>query len=77
MDEKTTSRVLAIATLTITAVWAISFLAPLTPWAPAEYRPYPELNIAFMGALGLVAELWRRSKKPIDPPDRKEEESNG
>lgn len=80
MDLKLAQRALIVVIGAVTLMWFISFLAPLTPWAPEGYRPYPELNIALLGVVALLGELLRRSRKPIDPPandDDNKEDQNG
>lgn len=68
MDLRLLQRTLIGVIAVVCAIWAISFLIPVTPWAPEGYRPYPELNIALLGVIALLGELLRRSRKPIDPP---------
>lgn len=54
----------------VTAVWAINFTAPVFV---TEYKPSPELNVAFMAIIGVLTASYRlekkdETKKPDEPP---------
>lgn len=41
----------------VTAVWALNFTAPIIVH---DYKPAPELNVAFMAILGLLTGSYKR-----------------
>lgn len=62
MDEKLTSRLLAIMCLAVTSVWVISFLAPLVR---TDFVPRPEVNVGLLAVLGIFVQLYRKSRRPV------------
>lgn len=43
----------------VTAVWAINFTAPIFV---TDYKPSPELNVAFMAIIGVLTASYRMEK---------------
>jgi hypothetical protein len=41
----------------VTCVWALNFTAPIFV---KDYKPAPELNVAFMAILGILTSSYRR-----------------
>lgn len=60
MQNKLTS----VVVLIVAIVWAINFMAPLVI---KEYKPAPELNLAFMAIIGVLSA--KGSKKNTEDKD--------
>lgn len=60
----------------VTAVWAINFTAPIFV---SDYKPSPELNVAFMAIIGVLTASYRMEKNDKDankPPETPPSEGN-
>jgi MinD-like ATPase involved in chromosome partitioning or flagellar assembly len=53
----------------VTFMWAINYGAPLVE---KNYSPRPEINLAFMGVVGMVAASFERQRDEEDPPPKKQ-----
>ncbi len=57
----------------VTAVWAINFTAPIFV---SDYKPSPELNVAFMAIIGVLTASYKLEKNDkqespkADDPDK-------
>lgn len=49
----------------VTAVWAVNFTAPIFV---ADYKPSPELNVAFMAIIGVLTASYRLEKSDKQSP---------
>lgn len=59
----------------VALVWAANFTAPLFI---TDYKPTPELNVAFMAILGVLTASYNKDeKKPPSKDDKHKEDSNG
>lgn len=52
----------------ITVVWAANFIAPIFE---KGYQPPAEINLAFMGVVGILTATFDRKKPEPPPPVRK------
>lgn len=50
----------------ISVVWAVNFIAPV--FRPA-YKPPAEINLAFMGIVGVLTATYEKGKKKSDDDD--------
>lgn len=70
MSNLTRSLLIAI----VTCVWALNFTAPIFV---KDYKPAPELNVAFMAILGILTGTFKRGNdKDGDDKDNHDDESN-
>lgn len=51
--------------VTITIVWAVNFLAPVYQHS---YKPPAEINLAFMGVVGMLTAGYKNGTPPPPPP---------
>lgn len=66
----------------VTAVWAVNFTAPI--FVP-DYKPSPELNVAFMAIIGVLTASYRLEKADkqqndppkVNPPEQNKDNTNG
>lgn len=67
-----------VVIMIVAAVWAINFTAPVFV---TDYKPSPELNVAFMAIIGVLTASYKMEKKenesppPPPPKDKQEGES--
>lgn len=65
-----------VLVIIVTVVWAINFTAPI--FSP-NFKPSPELNVAFMAILGVLTASYRKEdggedkEKPKHKADDREE----
>jgi hypothetical protein len=60
-----------VVIMIVSTVWAINFTAPVFV---TEYKPSPELNVAFMAIIGVLTASYKIEKNGKDdppPPDPK------
>ena len=72
-----------VVIMIVAAVWAINFTAPVFV---SDYKPSPELNVAFMAIIGVLTASYKMEKnntpeqKPpqepqkLPPPENKQED---
>ena len=60
-----TNGVRTVVIAIVTAVWAINFTAPVFV---KDYKPSPELNVAFMAIIGVLTASYKLDKKDEPPP---------
>jgi hypothetical protein len=60
------NRLRTVVIILVTAVWAINFVAPVFEH---NYKPAPELNVAFMAIIGILTASYKQ-----DDHDNKDEE---
>lgn len=61
-----TNRVRTALITVITLVWAANFLAPIFK---ADYQPPAEINLAFMGVVGILTATYDKSKDKVPEPE--------
>ena len=50
----------------VTAVWAVNFTAPIFV---SDYKPSPELNVAFMAIIGVLTASYKIEKNGSNKDD--------
>lgn len=63
----------SVIILIVALVWASNFTAPLFM---AEYKPAPELNVAFMAILGVLTASYNKDDKKGEKPDKEQKEDS-
>lgn len=61
-----------VVIIIVAAVWAINFTAPVFI---KDYKPTPELNVAFMAILGVLTASYTRDTKNKGKPDGQDKTS--
>lgn len=55
-----------VVIMIVASVWAINFTAPIFI---SDYKPSPELNVAFMAIIGVLTASYKMEKNSSDPKD--------
>jgi hypothetical protein len=63
MNNKLRSVIIGV----VTAVWAMNFTAPIFVH---DYKPSPELNVAFMAIIGVLTASYRMDKQQHEAPEK-------
>lgn len=65
-----------VVIMIVASVWAINFTAPIFV---SDYKPSPELNVAFMAIIGVLTASYKMEKNgddkqdpPVPPTDKPE-----
>ncbi len=62
------NRVRTLLIVVVSCVWALNFTAPIFV---KDFKPAPELNVAFMAILGVLTSTYRR-----EGDNKKDDEDN-
>lgn len=55
-----------VVIMIVASVWAVNFTAPIFV---SDYKPSPELNVAFMAIIGVLTASYKMDKNSSDPKD--------